>query len=125
MSDQTRGVVFVVLVIAVTFIWMHFFQPPAPPPQKPGPVAGQTVPGQAPVAGSTQPSAGTGVAQPARSAAQAPVAHIPVVQATAEKNIVVESSLYRVELSNHGAVVRSWKLKNYFDDQNRRVRSTW
>jgi YidC/Oxa1 family membrane protein insertase len=116
MSDQTRGVIFVVLVIAVTFLWMHFFQPAAPPPQKPGQVAGQTVPGQAPGAGSTQPSAGTGVAQPAASAAQT-AANIPVIQATAEKNIVVESSLYRVELSNHGAVVRSWKLKNYFDDQ--------
>ena len=35
-----------------------------------------------------------------------------------EKFITVESALYRVELSNHGAVVRSWKLKKYFDDQN-------
>ena len=34
MSDQTRGIVFVVIVIAITFVWMHFFQPPVPP-QKP------------------------------------------------------------------------------------------
>jgi YidC/Oxa1 family membrane protein insertase len=117
MSEQTRGVVFVVLVIAITFIWMHFFQPPAPPAQKPSQVAGKTVAGQTPGAGSAQPSAESGVAQPAASAAPAVAPHIPMVQATAEKNIVVESSLYRVELSNHGAVVRSWKLKNYFDDQ--------
>ncbi len=115
MSDQTRGVIFVVVVIAITFIWMKFFQPPAPPPQKTGPVAGKTVPAQDSGAGSAQPSAGTAGTQ--TGAAPAVAGNIRVVQATAEKNIVVESSLYRVELSNHGAVVRSWKLKNYFDGQ--------
>lgn len=115
MSDQTRGVIFVIVVIAITFIWMKFFQPPVPPPQKTGPVAGNTVPAQNTGAGSAQPSAGSAATQ--KSAAPAAAASIPVVQATAEKNIIVESSLYRVELSNHGAVVRSWKLKNYFDDQ--------
>ena len=115
MSDQTRGVIFVVVVIAITFIWMKFFQPPAPPPQKTGPVAGNTAPAQNAGAGSAQPSAGSAATQSSATPAVAP--HISVAQATAEKNIVVESSLYRVELSNHGAVVRSWKLKNYFDDQ--------
>lgn len=117
MSDQTRGIIFVIAVIAVTFIWMHFFQPPAPQPQKSGQVAGTTTPGQNSGAGSTQPSAGSGASQTAANAAPAAVAKIPVVQATAEKHIVIESTLYRVELSNHGAVVRSWKLNNYFDDQ--------
>jgi YidC/Oxa1 family membrane protein insertase len=37
------------------------------------------------------------------------------VSDTAEKTIVVDSGLYRVELSNHGGVVRSWQLKNYKD----------
>ena len=32
--------------------------------------------------------------------------------------MVVRSPLYRVELSNRGGVVRSWKLKKYFDDQS-------
>ena len=39
-------------------------------------------------------------------------------QLTGEKNIVVESDLYRVELSNRGAVVRSWQLKKYTDEGN-------
>ena len=30
---------------------------------------------------------------------------------------MVESTLYRVEISNRGGVVKSWKLKKYFDDQ--------
>jgi YidC/Oxa1 family membrane protein insertase len=121
MSDQTRGVIFVVIVIAVTFIWMHYFQPPLPPPQKSGTVAGQTTPGQAPGAGSGQSnstqSAMQGAMQMTAGGAPAMAAKIPVAQATAETNIVVESNLYRVELSNHGAVARSWELKKYFDDQ--------
>lgn len=52
------------------------------------------------------------------AAAPATAPRIPLAQATEETNIIVESNLYRVELSNHGAVVRSWQLKKYFDDQN-------
>ena len=51
------------------------------------------------------------------SAPARPVA-VPVVQASADKLIVVDSALYRVELSNRGGVVRSWKLNKFFDDQN-------
>src|ERR1700689_1870456 len=117
MSDQTRGVIFVVIVIAVTFIWMHYFQPPIPPPQKSGTVAGQTAPGQAPGAGSSQSNSTQGAMQMTAGGAPAMAAKIPVAKATAENNVVVESNLYRVELSNHGAVARSWELKKYFDEQ--------
>jgi len=113
MSDQTRGIIFVVIVIAVTFIWMHYFQPPVPPPHNPTQVAGKPVPG----GGSTPVAPAQSAGQTTASAAPATAPKIPVVQATAEKNIIVESALYRVELSNHGGVVRSWKLKKYFDDQ--------
>jgi len=113
MSDQTRGIIFVVIVIAVTFIWMHYFQPPVPPPRNPTQIAGKPVSG----GGSTQVPPAQSGGQTTASAAPSTAAKIPVVQATAEKNIIVESALYRVELSNHGGVVRSWKLKKYFDDQ--------
>ncbi len=114
MSDQVRGIIFVVIVIVITFTWMHFFQPPVPPQQKPGQTTAQTAPG----AGSAQPpAAASGSTQMAASAAPAVALKIPTARATEEKNIVVESGLYRVELSNHGGVVRSWKLKKYFDDQ--------
>ncbi len=33
-----------------------------------------------------------------------------------ERSIVIESDLYRVEISNRGAVVRSWQLKKFTDD---------
>ena len=37
--------------------------------------------------------------------------------AETEETIVVENDLYRVELSNRGAVVRSWQLKKYKDSR--------
>src|ERR1700728_1438059 len=118
MSDQTRGIIFVVVVVVITFVWVKFFQPPPPPPQKtPAPVAGKTVPGQNLGAGSAQPSAMQSAGQAAAGGAQAPAAKTPAVQAAGEQTIVVEGPLYRVEFSNRGAVVRSWTLKTYFDDQ--------
>jgi YidC/Oxa1 family membrane protein insertase len=116
LSDQTRGVIFVIVVVAITFIWIKFFQPPAPPPGNPSQVAGKTVPGQSSGAGTRQPS--VAASPTAASAAPAVVSNIPVVQASAERSVVVESRLYRVVLSNRGAMVRNWTLKNYFDDQN-------
>ena len=78
--------------------------PPVPPPQKQGPTAGQTTPAQAPPVAVIAPT-------PAK-----PV-NIQAIEASQERIIVVESPLYRVELSNRGGVVRSWKLKSYSDDQ--------
>ncbi len=110
MSDQTRGIAFVVIVVVVTFVWMHYFQPPVPPPQKAGTVAGQSAPGQTPASGSTQPAGAQGAMQGSMqmAAGEAPAvaAKIPVAQAVTETNIMVESDLYRVELSNHGGVAR-------------------
>jgi len=111
MSDQTRGIVFVVIVIAITFIWMHYFQPPTPP-SKPVSTAVQTAPAQST---GTKPAAG---ATAAASAAAAAVTSAKPVVAQAETNLVVDSPVYHVELSNRGGVVRSWKLKKYLDEEN-------
>ncbi len=40
-----------------------------------------------------------------------------MVEASEEKTVVVESALYRVELSNRGGVVKTWQLNKYMDDQ--------
>ena len=40
-----------------------------------------------------------------------------MVDDSEEKNVVVQSALYRVELSNRGGVVKTWQLNKYFDDQ--------
>jgi YidC/Oxa1 family membrane protein insertase len=114
MSDQTRTIVFILVALAILFGWSHFFAP-TPPPQKPGQTTAQSAPAQAPGAG---PAGGApAAAKAAATAAPLRPVSIAAVQATSEKIIVVESRLYRIELSNRGGVVRSWQLKKYFDQQ--------
>ena len=108
MSDQVRGVVFVLVAMLILFLWQHYYRPPvAPPPPKPAESAQTTPPPTAPPAAAPITKSGTARAVPT----------VPVVIANEEKTVVVESPLYRVELSNRGGVVKSWKLKKFFDDQ--------
>jgi len=95
---------FVALTLVVILIWMHFFPPPQPP--KPRQTAVQTAP--------AQPS--KTAAKPVISAPAKPV-KIPAVSAAKEETITVDSPLYQVELSNRGASVRSWRLKQYGNDE--------
>ncbi len=96
MSMETRLLLAFLLMGVVMFVTPYFF-PTAPPPKK------------AP----EKPAA----AQPAPAAAAAP-AEAPVagsVAASNEETVVIDTDFYRVEFSNRGAVVRSWKLKKYTD----------
>ena len=111
MNDQIRAVVFILLALLVLFTWGHFFKPPVPAPQQTPAGTAQV----APAAGAPSQTSIAGVGAPATATSKPPSAG--AVQATEEKTIVVESPLYRVEFSNRGAVVRSWKLKKYLTDQ--------
>ncbi|HXP71128.1 MAG TPA: membrane protein insertase YidC, partial [Candidatus Dormibacteraeota bacterium] len=111
MNDQIRAIVFILLALLILFTWGHFFKPPVPAPQQTPAGNAQIAPGAS--AGSQASAAGMG-ALPA--AASKPLS-AGAVQATEEKTTVVESQLYRVEFSNRGGVVRSWKLKKYLTDQ--------
>jgi YidC/Oxa1 family membrane protein insertase len=109
MSDQTRGIVFVIIVIAVTFVWMHYFQPPVQP-QKPAASVAKTA-----------PTEGTGAKAASETTVPATPAHPVIakpVQAQGETSLMVDSTVYHVELLNRGGVVRSWKLKKYLDEEN-------
>ena len=112
MSDQVRGIIFVILVMAVIFAWSHFYTPPPVPPQKQPQTSSQKS-APAPSSSPATTPAASAKEQESVSAAAAPT----VAKAADEVPIVVESALYRVQLSNRGAVVKSWKLKNYNDDQ--------
>ncbi len=107
MSDQERTILFVILALLIFFTWSHFFMPAVPPPG-PGQTSAPVAPAQSSTTPQTNLAPGNSGAAPSK---------IPVIQASQEKIIVVESPLYRVELSSRGAVVRSWKLKKYMDDQ--------
>ncbi len=43
-------------------------------------------------------------------------ASVPRRSDSQERTITIENNLYRVEISNQSAVVKSWKLKKYLDD---------
>ncbi len=110
LSDNARMIIFVALTIIIFGLFSHFYKPPVQPQPADSQTAGQAAPGQA---GTSTPPAQTSAS--ATSAAKPP--QVTAVQASDEKTITVESPLYHVELSNRGAVVRSWELKKYFDDQ--------
>ena len=119
MSDQVRGIVFVVISLLILFAWGHFYKPPVPPPQT-NPSQTSTPVGQQgsqPAAAQQGAPGTTSSSAAAKSGGAATVTNPSVVEASAEKTVVVQSPLYRVELSNRGGVVKTWQLNKYMDDQ--------
>jgi YidC/Oxa1 family membrane protein insertase len=112
------GLVLVLLLVMQLPIFRRWFatpEQPAPPPQQsqaqqpqPAPAAAPTPPAPAPAPGTRKKSRGT-------QTTPAPETRV----ATAEQQITVENDLYRVQLSNKGAQVISWVLKQYTDDHGR------
>jgi len=106
LSAERRALLAALLTLVVVIVWQTLFLPkePAKPKQAP-PV---------PPAASGAPPSGAPAPPAAPAAAPAPKP-IAAKAAAEEKTIAVENGLYRVELSNRGAVVRSWQLKKYSD----------
>jgi YidC/Oxa1 family membrane protein insertase len=118
-TPELRILVASLLSMMVILGWAKYFgpKPPIQPPQANRPA--QTAPTGSGAATPTSPAA-TGSQHPAApsvaSAATPPPTNIPRRSDSQERSIVIENNLYRVEFSNQGAVVRSWKLKKYTDD---------
>ena len=100
-------IVFVLMVVAFQ-IWG---------PKKPQPQPEQK---NQPAQTSTPPAAATPAATNTTSAAPATPSTAPAaantVQASGEKETVVENELYRIVFTNRGADVKSWTLKKFKDD---------
>ncbi len=114
-TPELRILVASLLSFGVIILWAKYFgpKPPVQPPQANRPAAtASATPGPATPA-AANPSQAT--AAPA-TIAPAQAANIAVRSDSQERTIIVENSLYRVEISNRGAVVKSWQLKNYKDD---------
>src|SRR6266852_7389177 len=113
-TPELRILVASLLSFGVIILWAKFFgpKPPVQPTQanRPAQTAPAT-PGAVTTPVAVPPQA---TASPATMAPAAP--SVAVKNDSQERAIVVENSLYRVELSNRGAVVKSWQLKNYKDD---------
>src|SRR5882757_5271860 len=101
------------LSFGVIILWAKYFgpKPPVQPSQANRPaVTAPSTPGPATSSTASQPQA---AAAPAKIA---PASNIAVKGDSQERTIVVENTLYRVEISNRGGVVKSWQLKKYKDD---------
>jgi len=113
-TPELRILVASLLSVGVILLWAKFFgpKPPAQLPQANRPV--QTAPATAgpaasPANTSQAPTTATTIA------ATAPSTVVPRSDSQ-ERTVVIENDLYRVEISNRGAVVKSWQLKKYQDD---------
>jgi YidC/Oxa1 family membrane protein insertase len=114
-TPELRIIVASILSMGVILLWTKFFAPKTPvqPPQANRPAQSAPVtPGPA-----TPPATSTKQA-PAAGTAIAPVPPVSVTPKSdsQERTTVIENNLYRVEISNRGAVVKSWQLKKYKDD---------
>ena len=114
-TPELRILVASLLSMGLIVLWAKYFgpKPPIQPPQASRPAqTAPATPGQAtsPVSNASPTSASP--------AALTPAAPVSVTQKSdsQERTIVVENDLYRVEISNRGAVVKSWQLKKYKDD---------
>lgn len=108
LSDQTRAALFFAFAISIFLIWSHFFMPATPTPSQ---LAQKQANAQA-----ASPASPAQAAAPATVAPAVPTA-IPAIQAKVANSVVMESPVYRVDLSNRGGVVESWQLKKYLDNQ--------
>src|SRR5438876_1010235 len=114
-TPELRILVASLLSFAVIILWAKFFgpKPPVQPTQANRPA--QTAPATPGPATSPAANQSEATVTPA-TMAPAAAASVTVKNDSQERAIVVENSLYRVEISNRGAVVKSWQLKNYKDD---------
>lgn len=110
LSDEQRAGLALVLMVLVLMLWSFFYKP-AEKPAQPAPQTSASV--------QQQPSAAAPAPSQTQAAPAVPAAPTTVSaqQAKSEETITVESNLYRVELSNRGAVARSWRLKKELDNE--------
>ena len=103
LSTETRSLIAAVLCLLVIAGWSLIYKPPQPIPIKQNPAPTARVPDTPPVY--------------SRTPSQSPPKPAAAMHAAGdERSIVIEGDLYRVQISNRGAVVRSWQLTRYTDD---------
>lgn len=113
MSHEYRTLLAAVLCLAVIMAFSYFNKPNLPQPQPNQPAAATH---NNPASVPAQPAAQTAAKAPAGAkitgVTPTPAAvATPPRAATAQRTVIVESDFFHVELSNTGAVVRSWILR--------------
>ena len=106
----------IALSVGIMLLWQTVL---FPPPESPGPAKPVTAPSQAEKAPeAASPAADTPAPAPAEPA-PAPAVPVPTepVEAEQAEERSIETDLYRIRLSNRGAVILGWQLKRYVDDE--------
>src|SRR5271168_2968749 len=106
LTMEQRLLLAFVLMGLVLFLTPYFYKAPPPAPKTATPATGKAAQPATKAVAASQP------------ATQAPQLVQPVpgqIEATAEQQIVVDTDIYQVTLSNRGGTVRSWILKKYSD----------
>ena len=125
-GDKRMLMIFAVLFAAIILAQAFLFKkPPAPKPNESKP-APSSAPAPSPAAPAAAPSAASPAAAPSRSkqhgasrAATAAAPSTPTKAESREVQTIVENDVYRITFTNQGAVVKSWILKNYKDEEGK------
>jgi YidC/Oxa1 family membrane protein insertase len=114
MSHEKRIALAFGVSFAILVLWRTFFVPEPPPrsPQPPATVKPETALPEAVAPAPEEPMEEVPAPPPVP-------ATIPVEKSEVAHEVTVESDFYRVTLTNEGAVVKSWILKNYVDKEGR------
>jgi YidC/Oxa1 family membrane protein insertase len=119
-GSEKRLLLAFLLVFVVIGVMQFLLPKPQPQPQpEPAKPAAQTQPQSTPGTAAAVPSAKARPAAPAKVPPQQPAAKTPVKQAAAETETVLENDSFRVTLTNRGAVVKSWVLKKFKDNNGK------
>jgi YidC/Oxa1 family membrane protein insertase len=116
-GSQKRLMLAFLLVFVLIAVMQLFL--PKPQPQPPAPKSSAQQPQQtqtAPPAAMT-PAPARKPAKAARAARAARAAKLPVKEAGAETESILENELYRITFTNRGGQVKSWILKKYKNDK--------
>ena len=105
-GDMRSTMIFTLLALLGVFAYQYFFQNKQT--QTPANSQTQSQTQQTQTAASANPA-------PSPQAAAKTAAQAPAVTANMESEVEVENGLYKIVLSNRGALIRNWNLKQYND----------
>src|SRR5271165_938874 len=110
LSMEVRLLIAFLLMGLVLFVTPYLYKP-APVPKSPPAPAPKT----APAATAVPETKATEAAAKAPPAAATP----GQIHATSEEELAVDTDLYRIRFTNHGAAVKSWLLKKFKDAEGK------
>jgi len=107
---EKRTLLAVVLSLIILIGWSYFSQKSEP--KKPAPA----VQGRGTAAPTGKTEIQTVKPETVQPSVQSPAEALPATQASAASDIVVETDLYKAVFSSQGAIIKSWELKTFKDD---------